>query len=317
MYTIMPLPDAPDYSKRIYELLKETDLENLTYSQFQGVAEKLFIEPENEDEMRRLVLIQLARTAVRGDWDGFLTGGSGSGGAPTDAEYVVMALNGTLTNERVLTAGTGISITDGGAGSTVTIASSGGAGGGEYGVGAVMAASDDVFVAGDAPPFGGAGSGITSTIQTNNVNCYPFIAAKSGNVSSLSVRVNSGAANTLLVQICADSGTGYPTGLVGNVFEIDCSVAGIISDTPIITTTLVQGTKYWLCYCWGSNYATASPSMYIHNTGASSGWTNALSYSAKLTITDVGSTNSLPATMSTSGYTSGFNRKVRIGIEYA
>ena len=49
----MPLPDAPDYSKRIYELLKETDLENLTYSQFQGVAEKLFIEPENEDEMRR------------------------------------------------------------------------------------------------------------------------------------------------------------------------------------------------------------------------------------------------------------------------
>ena len=52
----MPLPDAPDYSKRIYELLKETDLENLSYAQFQGVAEKLFIEPENEDEMRRLVV---------------------------------------------------------------------------------------------------------------------------------------------------------------------------------------------------------------------------------------------------------------------
>ena len=117
----MPLPDAPDYSKRIYELLKETDLENLTYSQFQGVAEKLFIEPENEDEMRRLVLVQLARMAVRGDWDGFLTGGGG-GGAPTDAEYVVMALNGTLTNERKLTAGSRITITDGGAGGNVTIA---------------------------------------------------------------------------------------------------------------------------------------------------------------------------------------------------
>ena len=72
----MPLPDAPDYSKRIYELLKETDLENLSYAQFQGVAEKLFIEPENEDEMRRLVLVQLARMAVRGDWDGFLSGSS-------------------------------------------------------------------------------------------------------------------------------------------------------------------------------------------------------------------------------------------------
>ena len=123
----MPLPDAPDYSKRIYELLKETDLENLSYAQFQGVAEKLFIEPENEDEMRRLVLIQLARMAVRGDWDGFLTGGGGGGGAPTDAEYVVMALNGTLTNERKLTAGTNITITDGGAGGNVTIAASGGA----------------------------------------------------------------------------------------------------------------------------------------------------------------------------------------------
>jgi len=117
----MPLPDAPDYSKRIYELLKETDLENLSYAQFQGVAEKLFIEPENEDEMRRLVLVQLARMAVRGDWDGFLTGG-GASGAPTDAEYVVMALNGTLTNERKLTAGSRITISDGGAGGNVTIA---------------------------------------------------------------------------------------------------------------------------------------------------------------------------------------------------
>ena len=44
----MPLPDANNYSMRIYELLKETDLENLSYAQFQGVAEKLFIEPENE-----------------------------------------------------------------------------------------------------------------------------------------------------------------------------------------------------------------------------------------------------------------------------
>tara|TARA_R110002110_G_scaffold244127_2_gene460577 strand:- start:55 stop:1350 length:1296 start_codon:yes stop_codon:yes gene_type:complete len=121
----MPLPDANNYSMRIYELLKETDLENLSYAQFQGVAEKLFIEPENEDEMRRLVLVQLARMAVRGDWDGFLTGGGGSGGAPTNAEYVVMSLNGTLTNERVLTAGTGISLTDGGAGSNATITNAG------------------------------------------------------------------------------------------------------------------------------------------------------------------------------------------------
>lgn len=46
--------------------------------------------------------------------------GGGSGGAPTDAQYVTLATNATLTNERVLTAGDGIDLTDGGAGSTIT-----------------------------------------------------------------------------------------------------------------------------------------------------------------------------------------------------
>jgi len=42
--------------------------------------------------------------------------------APPAAEYVTLATNGTLSNERVLTAGDGIDLTDGGAGSTVTMA---------------------------------------------------------------------------------------------------------------------------------------------------------------------------------------------------
>lgn len=62
------------------------------------------------------------------DTDHFLCGdgtwatpaGSGTG-APDDAQYVTLATNGSLSDERVLTAGTNISITDGGAGSTVTV----------------------------------------------------------------------------------------------------------------------------------------------------------------------------------------------------
>lgn len=49
-------------------------------------------------------------------------GAGGGGGAPTDAQYVTLATNGTLSNERVLTAGSGITLTDGGAGSTITVA---------------------------------------------------------------------------------------------------------------------------------------------------------------------------------------------------
>ena len=51
---------------------------------------------------------------------------SGGSGAPTDAQYVTLATNGDLSAERVLTAGTNISLTDAGAGGTITIAASGG-----------------------------------------------------------------------------------------------------------------------------------------------------------------------------------------------
>jgi len=45
----------------------------------------------------------------------------GGGGAPDDAQYVVLALDATLTNERVLTPGVSMQLTDGGAGGLVTL----------------------------------------------------------------------------------------------------------------------------------------------------------------------------------------------------
>ena len=51
----------------------------------------------------------------------FMTGAL-TASAPADAQYVTLAANGTLTNERILTGSSLISVTDGGAGSTVTLA---------------------------------------------------------------------------------------------------------------------------------------------------------------------------------------------------
>jgi hypothetical protein len=48
-------------------------------------------------------------------------GAGGSGSAPTSASYLTLSNDGTLTSERVLTAGTNISVSDGGANSTLTI----------------------------------------------------------------------------------------------------------------------------------------------------------------------------------------------------
>jgi len=74
----LPLPDAkPD--KRIYELLKTVDLENLTFADFQGVAKTIYAEQGAEDELRRIVLVNLARLSVKGNWDGLTSGGGGSG----------------------------------------------------------------------------------------------------------------------------------------------------------------------------------------------------------------------------------------------
>lgn len=57
-------------------------------------------------------------------WNGaswVVIGGAGSG-APVNASYVVMGLNATLTDERVLTQGNLITVTDGGAGGAATVA---------------------------------------------------------------------------------------------------------------------------------------------------------------------------------------------------
>ena len=53
--------------------------------------------------------------------NGAVTISASGGGAPTDAKYVTLSTNSTLSDERVLTAGTGIDLTDGGAGSTATL----------------------------------------------------------------------------------------------------------------------------------------------------------------------------------------------------
>jgi len=71
----MPLPDAKP-STRIYELLKNTDLENITFSEFQGVAKTIFAEQGAEDELRRIVLLNLARLSVVGEWTGLTSAGS-------------------------------------------------------------------------------------------------------------------------------------------------------------------------------------------------------------------------------------------------
>jgi len=102
---MVPLPDA-DPDKRMYKLLKNIDLENLSFAQFQSTAQTVFAEPESEDTLRRIVLINLSRMAVAGQWNGLTTAGSstpGTGGYVSNYWYAPMS-NGASAAVYALTA---------------------------------------------------------------------------------------------------------------------------------------------------------------------------------------------------------------------
>jgi len=76
----MPLPDASKKSPRVYTLLQNTDLDSVTFDNVQAVGNPIAIEEKNEDEMRRLVLVNLCRLVTSGEWSGLLSAGGGGGG---------------------------------------------------------------------------------------------------------------------------------------------------------------------------------------------------------------------------------------------
>jgi hypothetical protein len=73
----MPLPDANKRSPRVYTNLQNLDLDNVTFSNIQSTGNPINVEEMNEDEMRRLVLVNLARLVCAGEWNGLLTAASG------------------------------------------------------------------------------------------------------------------------------------------------------------------------------------------------------------------------------------------------
>jgi hypothetical protein len=73
----MPLPDAPIKSPRVYKILKVKTLDaeapnSLSQTDIASVGNPISVEMLNEDELRRLVLVNLARLTVKQEWDGLL-----------------------------------------------------------------------------------------------------------------------------------------------------------------------------------------------------------------------------------------------------
>lgn len=119
-------------------------------------------------------------------------GGGGGGGAPTTAQYVTLAVDGTLTNERVLTAGVNVTLTDGGAGSTVTVAAFAGA-----------TTFNVVTTSANPYNFGATDSVIFANPTSDQMLSLPFAGTHTGRVLTIkrvavngfTVTVNTGGEN--------------------------------------------------------------------------------------------------------------------------
>jgi len=59
-------------SPRVYKLLKNTDLDSLSDDDLILIGNPITIEELNREELRRLVLVQLARLSVKQEWNGLL-----------------------------------------------------------------------------------------------------------------------------------------------------------------------------------------------------------------------------------------------------
>jgi len=69
---MMPLPNVQAESPRVYKLLKNTTLSNLTDDDLASVGNPITVEMLNEDELQRLCLVAFARMVTKGSFDGWL-----------------------------------------------------------------------------------------------------------------------------------------------------------------------------------------------------------------------------------------------------
>ena len=275
----MPLPDADKKSPRVYRNLKQKDLEDVTFANMEATGDPISIEMLNEDELRRLVLVNLARLSVKGEWNGLLTSGAttqqfnleADSGAtqivPTDGTGTLSIDGGTgistatggandqvvVTNTGVtsLTAGTNITLS--GSTGSVTVSAAGG-GGSSFGylIKTPFSNTYKIFQISNFAPFAAIGISSSSTYFANTrPTGFPFIAPFDGSINDAQLSVSTGQTGAKVnVGIYTLDSNNYPDAKVAEI-EFDGSSSGTKSSASISQTSdLVAGDPYYYVV-WG------------------------------------------------------------------
>lgn len=177
-----------------------------------------------------------------------------SAGAPDSAQYLTLATDGTLLNERVLTAGTGISLTDAGAGSTETVALSTPVAVANGGTNLTAAAEDNVMV-------GNATTWQSKVLPScSNTTTSKLLYDTATNAFSCGTDQDSGATSTAqLVGITIDAGAStITTGTKG--FAV-VPITGTIVQATLLSTDASVTSGSIVIDVWKDSYANYPPTV--------------------------------------------------------
>lgn len=188
------------------------------------------------------------------------TGATGAQGPGTvSAQFITLATDATLTDERVLTAGAGITITDGGAGGAVTLAQS------SVLFGAVPQSGKFARM-----PLSQSTGGNTGTFANGTVFCTPFVVSGSGTLDRIGIRTQAGGSSGSVhrLGIYADNGLYYPSTLVVDAGTV--GTTGNFADAMITISVAVTPGLYWLaCVQQGAPVTNATLQRWASSGGIS------------------------------------------------
>jgi len=219
-------------------------------------------------------------------------------------------------------------LTSGGTGSAVSWTTPSGGGGNDFNLelpGSEMPSSSPtftIFLLDRQPGWGSVASSTSSaSFSTNNVNYFPFIAPKSGDIDKIFVNVNFDGTGTLGVAIYSDN-NGVPNAKIGGTasFSFGSLGTGVTSAAPDSTITLSRGVQYWSAFiktASGNGSIMTNSVLQSFNVGPLSSTTSTFSSIYNTTLFESGTGGTFGNTVDLANLTPGGVGLPRLGVTFS